>query len=114
MSDYDLVLTRSKRLEHLLEEGLGATGRGLHEKTDSVASRLPPPLIKRLHFIATVRNKLVHDDSMKRLDDAKGYKQACDLAEAELTRLTQPAKVGCFGMIALILTLGGALAFLIR
>ena len=91
MSDYELVIKKSKHLERLLEEGFGAQGRGLHEKVSSVEGRLPAPLVKRLRFIATVRNKLVHDDRMDRLDDRRGYEDACNKAEKELNSLMQPA-----------------------
>ena len=91
MSDYELVIKKSKHLEQLLEEGLGAQGRGLHEKVSSVEGRLPTALVKRLRFIATVRNKLVHDAQMDRLDDRRGYEDACNKAEKELASLLQPA-----------------------
>jgi hypothetical protein len=95
MSHYEVVIGRCKKLERVLEEGLGAEGRGLHEKVTSVQGRLPPALVKRLRFIATVRNKLVHETSGDKIDDLAGYKQACDLAEKELKTLFKPAKRGC-------------------
>ena len=88
MGDYELVIGRCKRLEKMLEARLGASGRGLHEKTSSVEGKLTPGLVKRLRFIATVRNKLVHEDAGNRIEDARGYKTACDAAEAEIKRLS--------------------------
>ena len=35
-NDFDLVIKSSKELEHLLDSQFGATGKGLHEKADSV------------------------------------------------------------------------------
>ena len=87
MSDIELAIHRCKRLETLLEEELGASGRGLHEKVSSVQDKLPEPLVKRLRFIATVRNKLVHEPDSNRLDNRRDYEQACDLAEKELKKL---------------------------
>jgi hypothetical protein len=95
MSHYEVVIGRCKKLERLLEEGMGANGRGLHEKVTSVQGKLPPALVKRLRFIATVRNKLVHESAGDKIDDVAGYKQACDLAEEELKQLIKPAKRGC-------------------
>lgn len=87
MSDIELAIKRCKRLEALLEEELGASGRGLHEKVSSVEDSLPEPLVKRLRFIATVRNKLVHEPDSNQLDDRRDYEAACDAAERELKKL---------------------------
>ncbi|MGF1632519.1 MAG: DUF4145 domain-containing protein [Phycisphaerae bacterium] len=83
MRDLKLVITRTKRLESMLAR-MGATGRGLHEKASSVSGRLPPGTLKRLRFIATVRNKLLHDDGYDRLDDKAGFVRAAAEAEKEL------------------------------
>src|SRR4030095_11771119 len=107
MSDIELAITRVKALETLLE-GVGATGKGLHEKVTSVQNRLPHPLVKKLRFIATVRNKIVHESDYKQIDDPDGFVRACDEAEAELKAMLAPPKVinkGCFGLV-----LVGALA----
>ncbi len=101
MGDYELVIGRCKRLEKLLEDRFGASGRGLHEKTSSVEGKLPPELVKRLRFIATVRNKLVHEDAGNRIDDAKGYKKACDWAESEIKRLMKGEGRGCFTWVVI-------------
>lgn len=87
MSDYELVITRSKKLEAILENQFGATGKGLHQKVGSVQAQLPDPLVKRLRYIATLRNKLVHEDDFTRLDDRQGFIQAADRAEQELLAL---------------------------
>jgi hypothetical protein len=100
MSDIELAVTRTKALEALLEP-LGATGRGLHEKVSSVQAKLPPALVKKLRFVATVRNKIVHESAYKQIDDRAGFLRACDEAEAELRALAAPPRVvnkGCFGL----------------
>lgn len=61
-SDIDIVVTQSKALEALLEQKFGATGRGLHEKLTSIDSQLEISLVKNLRWIATMRNKVVHED----------------------------------------------------
>lgn len=109
MNDYELVVKRCKQLEGLLADGFGATGRGLHEKVSSVESRLPAALVKRLRFIATVRNKLVHDDEMERLDDPAGYREACDRSEAELRALLQPAGKRSGSTLAIVIAVVVAL-----
>src|SRR5579871_5985471 len=107
MSDIELAITRVKALESLLEQ-LGATGKGLHEKVTSMQDKLPLPLVKKLRFVATVRNKIVHESSYQQIDDRAGFVRACDEAEAELRAMLAPPKVinkGCFG---LVLVLAGA------
>jgi hypothetical protein len=55
--------------------------------------------VKRLRFIATVRNKIVHEANYQAIDDRAGYVKACDEAEAELrAMLPVPAGRGCFGL----------------
>ncbi|HJZ57602.1 MAG TPA: hypothetical protein VKE74_21715 [Gemmataceae bacterium] len=105
MSDIELVISRTKTLEALLEQGLGAVGKGLHEKVTSVQAKLPESLVKKLRFVATLRNKLVHDSSYQKLDDRPAFERVCGEAEAELRALTAPPvgiNKGCFGTLLLI------------
>ena len=47
-SDIDRAVRASKRLEGLLQRRLSARGRGLHEKVNSVQSRLDAQLVRDL------------------------------------------------------------------
>jgi hypothetical protein len=87
MGDIEIAIKRCKRLETLLEEDFGAAGRGLHEKVSSVEHDLPDKLVRRLRFIASVRNKLVHEADVDRLEDRRDYERTCDEVERELQRL---------------------------
>jgi hypothetical protein len=101
MSDIELAISRVKALESLLEQ-LGATGKGLHEKVTSVEGKLPPALVKKLRFVATIRNKIVHESQYQQIDDRAGFLRACDEAAAELRALAAPPRVinkGCFGLL---------------
>lgn len=103
MSDIELAITRVKALESLLE-AVGATGKGLHEKVSSVQAKLAPPLVKKLRFAATVRNKIVHEADYQQIDDQTGFVRACDEAEAALRAMLAPPKVvnkGCLGLVLL-------------
>ncbi len=60
-SAYEIVLENSKDLEGRLAK-IGATGKGLHEKTSSVSALLAPDLLKELRAVATIRNKLIHEE----------------------------------------------------
>jgi hypothetical protein len=109
MSDIELAVTRTKALESLLEQAFGAAGKGLHEKVSSVQDRLPPPLVKKLRFIATVRNKIVHEASYQSIDDRAGFARATDEAEAEIRAMMAPVhRRGCLGFSFLLV--GMALA----
>lgn len=88
MSDIDLAVTRSRKLEQMLERDFGASGRGLHEKTSSVEGRLPHSLVRKLRLVATVRNKVVHEEGP--IDDRRRFLAAADEAERELARLARP------------------------
>lgn len=54
------ILDYSTQIESLLES-LGASGRGMHEKLDSIESRIEPFMVKKIRWIATIRNKAVHE-----------------------------------------------------
>ena len=102
MSDIELAVTRTKALEALLEQTLGASGKGLHEKVSSVQAKLSPALVKKLRFVATVRNKIVHESDYAKIDDRDGFVRACDEAEAELNvLLPKVINKGCFGLVLL-------------
>ncbi len=57
---YELVIKQSKILERLLIN-LGAEGKGLCEKATSIKDKIGQPLLKKIEFLASIRNKLVHD-----------------------------------------------------
>jgi hypothetical protein len=107
MSDIELVITRSKRFESMLERHFGATGRGLHEKVGSVERKLPDHVVRRLRFIATIRNKIVHEDGHDRIDDRKGFLDACASAETDLRKIAGIrggiSKLKIAGFVALVL-----------
>ena len=106
MNDYELAIKRCKRLEELLDQGFGASGRGLHEKLTSVQSRLPQPLVKKMRYIATVRNRLVHETSVDRLEDKNGFETACNAAEQQLSALLPKAKSNKPGCWFFLLAVG--------
>ena len=92
MSDIELAIRRSKRLEARLRRNFRVEGRGLHELIDAAKDRngLPMPLVRKLRFIATIRNRIVHDSDYTRIDDRRGFTRACDEAERELDELAGP------------------------
>ncbi|WED21755.1 DUF4145 domain-containing protein [Vibrio sp. JC009] len=84
MSDIESVVTRTRRLEKLLRVRYHADGKGLHQLITSCEDRLPHDVISRLRYIATIRNKIVHQEDFQ-LDDKKQFLAVCDDCEQELT-----------------------------
>ncbi|MCH7387744.1 excalibur calcium-binding domain-containing protein [Acinetobacter modestus] len=77
-SDIDIVVTQSKTLEALLEQKFGATGRGLHEKLSSIEYQLETGLVKNIRWIATMRNKVVHENFQ--LTNQNDFLRSCQRA----------------------------------
>lgn len=88
-----LAVDLARQLESALE-ALGATGKGLHEKVSSVESRLPEALVTKLRFVASVRNKIVHEDELLSASDISAFMEAGAQAVAALAALGdgKPAK----------------------
>lgn len=74
------VIVRVREIESLLVHNFGAEGRGLHEKLSSVEAKLPAHLAKKVRRIATVRNKLIHEDSFKFDDNPELFLLDCEYA----------------------------------
>ncbi|HZX33389.1 MAG TPA: hypothetical protein VFF03_18715, partial [Rhodocyclaceae bacterium] len=83
----------TRQLETLLET-LGATGKGLHERTSSVEAKLPAALVRKLRFVASVRNKIVHEDELLPDDDFAEFVETGKLAIAELATAGAGTKTG--------------------
>ena len=62
MSDIEMAVKGSRLIESLLEEKLGASGKGLHTKLSSVEKKLSAPMISKIRYIASVRNSVVHEE----------------------------------------------------
>ena len=86
MSFTEDVIDRTKHLESLLTS-LGGIGRGLHERISSIESLLDEALLRRLRFIASVRNKLMHEHGYTFDDDPRRFIASCDAAIADLSAL---------------------------
>lgn len=83
-NDYELVIRASKDLEYILEAYLGARGKGLHEKCTSVQHLVPKDLQKKIRYLATIRNKLVHERGFNHIPDRGRFIQSYLTAEQQL------------------------------
>lgn len=81
-----IAVKASKKLESKLSQLLNADGKGLHEKISSVESKLPNSLIKKLRYIASVRNKVVHEDNYH-ISDIGKFRTIAEQALIELEEL---------------------------
>ena len=88
------ILDYTTQIESLLTK-LGATGRGMHEKLDSIESKIELSMVKKIRWIATLRNKAVHEENfhtdinnfIKGANDVINYLQAL-LVEQQNTNST--------------------------
>lgn len=117
MATIEMAVRAARELESLLETQLGAGGRGLHEKVDSVQERLPPELLGTLRRIATIRNRAVHEHGFE-IDDPEGFAADVDRALAalrspagsygEAARAGQGARGSVANKVGVALLAGGA------
>ena len=59
------LATGAKQIESILEEKFGARGKGLHTKTLSIQGHLGAALVKKIQYVATIRNKAMHEDDFQ-------------------------------------------------
>jgi hypothetical protein len=82
MSDIEIVIQRSRKLEALLKGRYHAKGRGLHALVSSVERQLPRDIVPGLRWVATMRNKVVHEDSFRLKSTADFQREAGRLEKA--------------------------------
>ncbi|EGR3948039.1 DUF4145 domain-containing protein [Vibrio cholerae] len=105
MSEIEQVVLRTRKLETLLREQYHAEGKGLHQLITSCEERLPHDVIKKLRYVATIRNKVVHEDDY-RLDDRKAFLAVCQECEDELTPRSGKFVWRITFMLMMLMTLG--------
>lgn len=87
------VLQATKRIEAILEEKFGSTGRGLYEKMTTANMKLPEPLQKRIRYVATMRNKAMHEDGFE-IPNIPEYVKTCQSIAEQLEHLHANRKPG--------------------
>ena len=83
MSKLDIVFGYTKKIEKFLETGFKAEGRGLHTKINSIEYLLPIALIKKVRWIATIRNNMAHTEGFE-FDNIDDFKSTCEAVLSEL------------------------------
>lgn len=69
---HELAAKTSKEIESMLKSRYNASGKGLHELLNSVEESLDKRTIRILRKIATLRNKVIHEDSRININEFKG------------------------------------------
>ena len=83
-NDYELVIKSTKELEYILAEQFHAEGRGLHEKLSHCESQIPQQLVKKMRYLATIRNRLIHERGFDAIPDRPTFIKLFVEAENEL------------------------------
>ena len=88
-NDFELVVRATKELEHLLETHFNApSGKtvGLHEKISQARTAQGLPLSesvqKRMRYLVTIRNQLVHDRDVNAIPDRASFAAGFEEVEA--------------------------------
>ncbi|MDD9196579.1 DUF4145 domain-containing protein [Aliivibrio sp. S3MY1] len=113
MSDIDLVVKQSRIIESLLKTHYHAEGKGLHQLITSCEERLPHEVIRKLRFIATMRNKVVHEEGYK-LENKATFKATCKDMTNILTPRANRFLWKLVGAIVLLSTLASLAIYLIH
>jgi hypothetical protein len=88
-NDYELVIKASKELEYFLEAEFHATGKGLHEKITSAQSELSSDIIKKMRYLATIRNKLIHERGFDAIPDRNKFIASFEASKVELEKIVK-------------------------
>ncbi|OQY37703.1 MAG: hypothetical protein B6226_04895 [Candidatus Cloacimonetes bacterium 4572_65] len=102
MKQWDVIKV-SKAIESQLKSKYGASGKGLHSKLSSVESKLDPKLVKKIRYIATIRNKLVHDESVNKVPH--GFRGDCTEVLAKLGKKKLTFKVVSILLLLILLVI---------
>lgn len=86
-NDYELAIKSSKELEYILISQFQSTGRGLHEHITSVSDELPDHLIKQMRYLATIRNKLIHEGEFNNIPDRDQFIAKFEQSAKELDEI---------------------------
>lgn len=88
----------TKRIEAILEQKFAASGRGLYEKMATANMKLPDALQKRIRYVATLRNKTMHEDGYE-IPNIPEYVKTCQSIAAQLEHLHANRKPSFFARI---------------
>lgn len=88
MSDLKSIIDSVKRIETTLVERFDADGRGLHEKLSSVEHKIPQNLQRSIRYLATLRNKAMHEDGYE-IEKPEDFLRQAGQAHEQLLAVAQ-------------------------
>jgi len=83
------IISYSKKIETLLKKN-GATGKGMHSYLSSIEGKLNSKLIKDIRWIATMRNKSLHENFI--INDIKGFEKTSKRVINQLNNISKLEK----------------------
>ena len=78
MGQIEKTVEYTRTIEEILTQSFGAQGKGLHQEVTSVQCKLTEPLVKKLRYIASVRNRMMHSQYV--LDEPETFYATCEQA----------------------------------
>ncbi len=91
MSMIETAVLGSKKIEGILKVQFQAEGKGLHEYLTSVENRIPPAILKRARYVASVRNKVVHENG--EINDISDFNQTVENVVSGLENVIKQEKL---------------------
>ena len=76
MSSIETAVLGSRKIETLLRDHFKAEGKGLHERLTSVERRIPLHILKQARYVASIRNRVVHE--CEEIDDINSFNQTIE------------------------------------
>ena len=98
-------------IENELEVNWGGRGCGMNQKLISAIYPVPSVIVKSIRYVATMRNKIVHDGL--EIPDSEAYLDVARRAYADLQQALPEAKVQHRRRLRVRLMLGGGFALVI-
>uniref|UniRef100_A0A6T0DZY4 Uncharacterized protein n=1 Tax=Chrysotila carterae TaxID=13221 RepID=A0A6T0DZY4_CHRCT len=100
-NDFELVIRATKEMEWLLETYFDAPTEhdcGLHYKITQARYKgrpLKDELIRKMRYLVTIRNKLVHERGFNAIPDRKAFKESFAQVEEELHAMVPQSMSTC-------------------
>ena len=87
----------SLALQNLIQLMSFSQNTGLHDKITAVqeSHSLSSETVKKLRYLVTIRNKLLHEHGFNKLPDRAGFAKSYDSVEKELKAKLSGSSSGC-------------------
>lgn len=90
MAHISLAVRGSQRIESFLKKHFNAQGKGLHAIVSSVEEQIPQQTVRHIRYIASVRNKVVHEAA--EIDDLEIFSESIDSILSDLQSIIDARK----------------------